>query len=119
MERTYYLRGERQTLEEVENVLPLRAPGSSDAREALGTGLGADDLGVPGDALEAFRRAGWVFVRPGSESARLVEDRAPEAPPPTPANWPDAGATAWGSSRGAWWCSCGRTSPRPRRSSRS
>lgn len=75
MERTYYLRGERRTLEEVEDVVPVKSPVSADAREALGTGIRADELGLPEDTFEAFRRADWVFVSPPAGIDRLAPER--------------------------------------------
>ncbi len=84
MERTYYQRGQRKTLEEVEDVVPVKSSGGTEARQALGTALGeelgAADLGLPEDTLEAFHRANWVFVSPTAETHRLLEARSPEGP---------------------------------------
>ncbi|MFF0991398.1 S8 family peptidase [Kocuria nitroreducens] len=80
MERTYYQRGERRTLEEVEGIIPVRSAGSSAVRHALGTEVGADELGLPGESVEAFRRADWHFVRSTPETSRFPGGRAGEGP---------------------------------------
>ena len=80
MERTYYLRGERRTLEEIEGVVPVKSSGGPDAQESLGAGLDAAELGLPEDAFEAFRRADWVFVGPAPEEDGSAGERAPAGP---------------------------------------
>lgn len=73
MNRDYYLRGERKTLEEIEDVVSVKAPTRAGLEADLGTELEADSIGMPRDAYEAFQNANWVFVRPTPDTAARVE----------------------------------------------
>ncbi|MBO9555244.1 S8 family serine peptidase, partial [Cellulomonas sp.] len=69
MEREYFVRGERRTVEQVEDVAAVKvAPDASGeraerAREVESTDAGRQ-AGLSDDDVDAFRRAGWVFVEP-------------------------------------------------------
>ncbi|MFE7630135.1 S8 family serine peptidase [Kocuria sp. NPDC057446] len=80
MERTYYQRGERKTLEEIEDVVPVKLSGG-DARALSDPGLDAADLGLPEDTYDAFRQASWVFVSPDAERAQGADGRTSAGPP--------------------------------------
>ena len=80
MTRNHYVREQRKTLEEIDNVaaikvfvdkrgLPTAASGS------FGIGARLDETGMPADELYAFAEARWQFVEPtdvkAGESAGL------------------------------------------------
>ena len=80
MTREYYVRGQRKTVEEIDNVVAIRV--SADDRgapaaeaRAFGNVVRVRDAGVPEDTLEAFERARWVFVDPSPEVTRAFEAR--------------------------------------------
>ncbi len=80
MNREYFVRGERKTAEEIDNVMAVRvtpdAQGEAVAdAESFGTAARATDVGMPEDTLEAFERARWVFVEPSPETTEAVEGR--------------------------------------------
>jgi subtilisin family serine protease len=78
MIREYYVRGERKTVEEIDDVVAVKmtADERETAEEALGPEARVADAGIPTDALEAFRNAAWVFVEPSAEAERALEDPA-------------------------------------------
>ena len=83
MERSYYQRGRLRTVEQIEDVAPVQSSAAGVRWEALGPEVDAAALGMPEDCLEAFHRAGWVFVRPTLGTTRLVaEPRADGTAPP-------------------------------------
>jgi phosphoglycolate phosphatase-like HAD superfamily hydrolase len=82
MNREYVVRGQRKTVEEIENVMAVKvAPderGEAIAAAAeFGSPARVTDAGMPEDALEAFERARWLFVEPTPETARALEAREP------------------------------------------
>jgi subtilisin family serine protease len=82
MNRDYVVRGQRKTVEEIDNVMAVKvAPderGEAIAGAAdFGTAARVAEAGMPEDALEAFQQARWVFVEPTPETARAVEAREP------------------------------------------
>ncbi|GFJ88388.1 S8 family serine peptidase [Phytohabitans rumicis] len=80
MDREYYVRGERKTVEEIDNVVAVKAPSARDARAtaaSLGTVTDGRDVGVPDDTMEAFERARWVFVEPSADTTSRMSEAAP------------------------------------------
>ncbi|MCA4134046.1 S8 family serine peptidase, partial [Arthrobacter sp. M4] len=75
MNRDYYQRGQRKSLEEIENVISVKAPASPAARRELGAELRAADVGMSEETFEAFQNANWVFVQPTSDTSRRLEAR--------------------------------------------
>ena len=76
--REYFVRGERRTVEEIDDVVAVQV--ATDARgepTAAAAEFGAEasvDAGAEEDALAAFRAANWVFVEPSPTNARALED---------------------------------------------
>ena len=90
MERTYYTRGKRVTVEQVEDVLAVQLA-RNDAGESVArasdfgksatrtSGEGEPALTLPNDEAEAFQQAGWAFVQPSQRLARAaVEGDLPD-----------------------------------------
>ena len=75
MDREYYSRGERKSVEVLDDVVAIkvapdvRGPGA----ESLGTEALAEDAGIPRETLEAFRNADWLIVEPAADSTRSLE----------------------------------------------
>jgi thermitase len=84
MTREYFVRGQRKTVEELDNVVAIKvmAGDRGDARARVAS-FGADarvrDAGVPQDSLEAFANARWLFVAPSPATARALDAREPIA----------------------------------------
>ncbi|WP_203758739.1 S8 family serine peptidase, partial [Cellulomonas chitinilytica] len=71
MEREYFVRGERRTVEQVEDVAAVKvAPDETGERAGRAREVESTDAsrqaGLSDDDVDAFRRAGWVFVEPGA-----------------------------------------------------
>ena len=75
MNRVYYQRGERRSLEEVDDLVALKPVAGREIGTAAGQERDARSLGMPGGTFEAFRNAGWVFVEPTAETSRRVDER--------------------------------------------
>src|SRR5262245_31903393 len=84
MTREYFVRGQRKTVEELDNVVAIKvmAGDRGDVRARVAS-FGADarvrDAGVPQDSLEAFANARWLFVAPSPATARALDAREPIA----------------------------------------
>jgi hypothetical protein len=80
MNREYFVRGQRKTVEEIDNIRAIkvtpneRGGASTDAR-TFGTVMSAADIGIPEDTREAFEKARWLFVRPSRETIRAMDAR--------------------------------------------
>src|SRR3954451_23017576 len=83
MDREYYSRGERRSVEVLDDVVALKvAPddrGLLPAAETLGTEVRAADAGIPREALEAFQSANWLFVEPAPDVSRGLDAGEPPA----------------------------------------
>lgn len=82
MIREYVVRGERKTLEEIDNVVAVKVTANergdaSAGASAFGSEARVDDTGMSADTAEAFRGALWVFVEPSPTTDRALV--APEA----------------------------------------
>ena len=80
MDREYFVRGERKTVEQVENVSAIRvAPNErGEARIGVsdfGTAAPVAEVGMPEDTLKAFEKARWLFVKPSRETMRALDAR--------------------------------------------
>ncbi|MBB2924639.1 S8 family serine peptidase [Cellulomonas cellasea] len=69
MEREYFVRGERRTVEQVEDVGVVKAAPDArarldDAAASAGTATAARDAGLSAETADAFRQAGWLLVEP-------------------------------------------------------
>ena len=90
MEREYFRRGQRKTVEEIDDVVTIRVTpnerGEAGAGvRSFGTAAGVAEVGMPEDAFYVFQKARWLFVKPSSETNRSLN--ASEAIP----NAEDAG----------------------------
>jgi hypothetical protein len=78
MDREYFVRGERKSVEELENVVAVkiaaneRGDATADASD-FGRELRADDTGMGEDAADAFHGALWYFVEPSPAAERALE----------------------------------------------
>ena len=82
MIREYFVRGERKTVEEIDNVVAVKVTANERGDASAGVGAfgaeaRADDTGMSADTAEAFRNALWFFVEPSPTTERAME--APEA----------------------------------------
>ncbi|MGY4645184.1 S8 family serine peptidase [Cellulomonas sp. URHB0016] len=82
MEREYFVRGERRTVEQVDDVAAVKvAPDETGDRAGRAREVESVDAGraagLSEQDLDAFRQAGWVFVEPAPGTGDL---RAREAP---------------------------------------
>jgi|CXWL01.1.fsa_nt_gi thermitase len=80
MDREYYVRGQRKTVEQVDNVNAIHvAPNErGEARvgaSSFGTAAGVAEVGMPEDTLKAFEKARWLFVKPSRETTRALDAR--------------------------------------------
>ena len=73
MNRDYFQRGERRTLEEIEGVVALKTTADREIEPHAGTARDAEDIGMSEETFEAFRNANWVFVEPTPETTRRLE----------------------------------------------
>jgi subtilisin family serine protease len=86
MQREYFVRGQREMVEEIDDVVAIRVmpnergEASIDAR-SFGTVARVAEMGVPEDSLHAFEKARWLFVKPSPETTRHLDAR--EAVPNT------------------------------------
>ncbi len=77
MIREYFIRGERKTVEEIDNVVAVKVSaterGDASAEvAAFGMEARVDDTGMSADTAEAFRNALWVFVEPSPTTDRAL-----------------------------------------------
>ena len=84
MDREYFVRGERKTVEEIEDVSAIRVTlnergEASSGLRTFGSAAKVIDVGMPKDTAEAFEHARWLFVKPSSTTSRALEAR--ELPP--------------------------------------
>jgi hypothetical protein len=80
MNREYFVRGERRTVEEIDNIVAVKAPPDGDPRTRMrDLGTVTRDVGMPQDDLAAFERARWVFVEPTADTVRALEAAEPVA----------------------------------------
>lgn len=119
MTREYFVRGQRKTVDELDNVVAIRvcpddrgAP-AAEAR-AFGNVARVREAGVPDDTLEAFERARWVFVEPSPEVTSALEARELVADAEETGKLVRRQTAAPASSRAGSTCSSDRRSP-PRR----
>ena len=81
MEREYYVRGERKTVEEIDDVIALqRSPddGRPDVEaRVFGREAPATELWMSPEEAGAFAQARWVFVEPSAETARALAANEP------------------------------------------
>lgn len=83
MERHFYRRGERVTVNEVDGVVAVKADEIARSGTGLerlgemaaGAGVEAPDLEVADEEASALARAGWVLVRPSEAIASAHESR--------------------------------------------
>jgi Subtilase family len=82
MNREYFARGQRKTVEEIDDVVAVRV--TSDERgeasagpSSFGTPGRVAELGMPDETLDAFEKARWLFVEPSAETVRGLEAGAP------------------------------------------
>src|SRR6185295_5003960 len=81
MTREYFVRGQRETVDEVDNIVAVKV--RSDERgapvaepRAFGTAFPIPAAaGVIDDAYQAFAQARWVFVQPSPEIPRAIGAR--------------------------------------------
>ena len=82
MDREYYSRGERRTVEVLDDFVAVKvAPDQQGiaVEDRFGTEARVADAGIPQDALEAFHNANWLIVEPAAAvSASLAGGAAPE-----------------------------------------
>ena len=78
MDREYYSRGERKSVEVLDNVVAIKvAPdtrGLAPDAEGFGTEALAADAGIPRETLEAFQNADWLIVEPAADLTRSIEE---------------------------------------------
>lgn len=80
MQREYFVRGQRKTVEVVDQVRAVKLATSAAGVEtraaaSLGAVARAADVALPDDELQAFERAHWFFVQPAAELANGVQSR--------------------------------------------
>lgn len=80
MNREYFVRGQRKTLEEIENVVAIRVTPNERGEASVGVRSFGDaarlaGVGMPEDSLNAFEKARWLFVTPSPETSRALESR--------------------------------------------
>ena len=80
MTREYFARGQRKTVEEIDNVVAVKvAPDAAVGVSSFGSDGHVADAGMPEDALDAFQQANWLFVAPSPELAHGMEAGEPPA----------------------------------------
>ena len=82
MDREYFARNKAKTVEEVDSVVAIRVTRDEQGEAVadpsrFGTAAEVTEAGIPDDSLDAFRRAGWVFVEPTAETALAMESNEP------------------------------------------
>jgi subtilisin family serine protease len=78
MNREYFVRGERKTVEEIDDVIAIRVMPNERGEASIGVrGFGAvariAEVGMPEDSLDAFEKARWLFVKPSAETTRALD----------------------------------------------
>src|SRR5918992_440002 len=82
MRREYFARGQRKTVEEIDNVIAVlvtpneRGEASVGAR-SFGTAASVAEVGMKEKTLDAFQKARWLFVEPSPETNRSFEASEP------------------------------------------
>jgi subtilisin family serine protease len=84
MEREYFVRGQRRTVEQIDNVVAIKVmPDPRGEPRVSPRSFGADarvtEAGLGQETLDAFAKAGWLFVEPSSEVTRALDAREPVA----------------------------------------
>lgn len=78
MEREYFSRGERRTVEVLDDVVAIQVStdtrGATPEAEIFGAPVRDAEQQLDGPSLEAFRNANWVFVTPTPEVSRSVNE---------------------------------------------
>lgn len=82
MIREYFVRGERKTVEEIDNVVAVKitADEGDDASAGVrtfGTEAPVDDTGMTAEEAGAFRNARWFFIEPSPSTIRALEAPGP------------------------------------------
>ena len=78
MQREYFARGQRKTVEEIDNVVALKVTSDdADSFDRLGVARGAGDLDVPDETLNAFAQANWHFVEPSPDTQSRLDAGEP------------------------------------------
>ena len=80
MKREYFVRGQRKTVEEIDDVVAIRVTlnergEASAAVRSFGTAARVAEVGMPEDSLDAFEKARWLFVKPSPETTRALKAR--------------------------------------------
>ena len=77
MDQEYFVRGQRKSLERIDDVVAIKIGLSeSGAVESdFGPPASLDQRGLEEESLQAFRNAGWVFVEPPSGESPQLEAR--------------------------------------------
>lgn len=77
MDREYYSRGERKSVEVLDDVVAIKvAPddrGLAPGAESFGTEALAADVGIPRETIEAFQNANWLIVEPAPDVSRSLD----------------------------------------------
>lgn len=81
MIREYYVRGERKTVDEIDDVVAVKvaadergAPTTSATRFGAEAQPRVDDAGMDSDTAASFHQARWFFVEPSRASTRVLEE---------------------------------------------
>ena len=79
MNREYFVRGKRKTVEQIDDVLAIKLATSDRGVAAdinrLGTRVAPEQVGMPEDSLAAFRGANWDFVVPSVDTTQRLGAR--------------------------------------------
>jgi thermitase len=81
MDREYYSRGERKSVEVLDDVVAIKV--ASDVRglapdaSGFGTEARAEDAGIPQETLDAFQNADWLIVEPAADVTRSLDAGRP------------------------------------------
>ena len=80
MEREYFVRGQRKTIEQIDDVVAIRVTpnergDASVGARSFGTAARIAEKGMPEDSLDAFEKARWLFVKPSPETTRSLDAR--------------------------------------------
>lgn len=69
MQREYFPREQRKTVEEIDNVIavlvtPNERGEARAAADTFGTAASVAEVGIPEDTVDAFEEARWLFIEP-------------------------------------------------------
>jgi subtilisin family serine protease len=83
MDREYYSRGERKSVEVLDDIVAIKvapdARGIAPDAESFGTEARAEEAGIPPETLEAFQNADWLIVEPAADVTRSLDAGRPPA----------------------------------------